>query len=104
MRRSQICIVEYAKRIMLRITFNTAFNHPNPAMTLSLEGQIVGVWVKELELACARARADGSPITLDLAGVSFIDHDGLEMLRRLQGVTLANPSAFVAELLKGVEQ
>lgn len=87
---------------MLRITFNTTFDHSNPAVTLRLEGQIVGCWVKEVELACARARADGSPIMLDLAGVSFIENDGLEMLRGLQGVRLVNPSPFVAELLKGV--
>lgn len=87
---------------MLRISFNTTSPRSNATVTLRLEGQIVGYWVKELEMACAKARADGSPIILDLAGVSFIENDGLELLRRLQSVSLINPSPFVAELLKGV--
>lgn len=83
---------------MLRITISEPKDH---TITLRLEGQLAGRWVKELEIACVSARTGGAPLSLDLAGVSFIEHDGLEMLRGLEGVRLVNPSPFVTELLKG---
>ena len=68
-----------------------------------LEGQLIGPWVKELERSCAEERTNGAGLVLDLAGVSFIDNEGLAFLRSLTAgaVALTNPSHFVAEQLKG---
>ena len=75
----------------------------NQVCTLRLEGQLIGPWLKELERSCAEARTNGAGLVLDLAGVSFIDNEGLALLRSLTdgAVTLINPSHFVAEQLKG---
>jgi ABC-type transporter Mla MlaB component len=75
----------------------------NQVCTLRLEGQLIGPWLKELERSCAEARTNGAGLVLDLAGVSFIDNEGLALLRSLtdRAVILTNPSHFVAEQLKG---
>jgi anti-anti-sigma regulatory factor len=75
----------------------------NQVCTLRLEGQLIGPWVKELEHSCADARTNGARLVLDLAGVSFIDNDGLAFLQSLtdRAVALINPSHFVAQQLKG---
>jgi anti-anti-sigma regulatory factor len=85
---------------MLRITAVTPMNQ---VCTLRLEGQLIGPWVKELERSCGEARTNGAGLVLDLAGVSFIDNDGLASLQDLTdgAVTLINPSRFVAQQLKG---
>lgn len=83
---------------MLRITIITPLNH---AVTLRLEGQIADRWAMELETVVAQVYAEGSPVVLDLAGVSFIDNEGLRVLRSLANVRLMNASPFVAELMKG---
>lgn len=83
---------------MLRITITQSAGR---SVTLRLEGRVAGSWIKELELACADAQGSGAAVTLDLAGVSFIESAGLEMLRRLGAIRLENPSPFVFELLKG---
>ena len=85
---------------MLRITATTPMNQ---VCTLRLEGQLIGPWLKELERSCAEARTNGTRLVLDLVGVSFIDNEGLALLRSLTDgtVTLINPSHFVAQQLKG---
>ena len=85
---------------MLRITAVTPLNQ---VCALRLEGQLIGKWVKELERCCKDARTNGGRLVLDVAGVSFIDNDGLALLQGLTdgAVTLINPSHFVAEQLKG---
>jgi anti-anti-sigma regulatory factor len=85
---------------MLRIT---AVAPMNQVCTLRLEGQVIGPWVKELERSCEDAQSNGARLVLDMAGVSFIDNDGLVLLRSLTAgaVALTNPSHFVAEQLKG---
>jgi ABC-type transporter Mla MlaB component len=76
---------------MLRIT---AVSSPAQALTLRLEGQIVGRWVKELKRSCEELNANGQGLVLDLVGVSFIDTDGLALLGGLSNrkVSLINPS------------
>lgn len=75
---------------------------------LRLDGQVTGPWVEELRRTCAETlRSNGHPeacLVLDLAGVSFLDAGGLALFRDLASrhVTFANPSAFIAEQLKGV--
>jgi hypothetical protein len=85
---------------MLKITAITPMTQ---VCMLWLEGQLIGPWVKELERCCKDARANGGRLVLELAGVSFIDNDGLGFLQGLTdgAVTLINPSHFVAEQLKG---
>jgi hypothetical protein len=68
---------------------------------LQLEGQIIGPWVDELQHTCDRLLTV-SPITLDLAHVSFVERRGVELLRSLgtRGVPLLHCSPFVAEQLR----
>lgn len=83
---------------MLRITTTRSAGR---SVTLRLEGRVAGRWIKELELAFVDAQAGGAAVTLDLAGVSFIESGGIEMLQGLGAVRLENPSPFILELLKG---
>ena len=70
--------------------------------TLHLEGRVVGPWVEELRLACDQVLRENKRVTLDLTAVSFVDRDGIGLLRKLKacGVAIANCSAFVAQQLK----
>jgi anti-anti-sigma regulatory factor len=78
------------------------------AIVLRLEGQVVGPWVTELESACHDASHSNGrgalPLILDLQGVSFLDADGIALLRQLVtgGASLTNYSVFLAEQLKEV--
>lgn len=85
---------------MLRIS---SLEVPGERVTLRLEGQVVGPWVEELRRVCERVLNQGGRLSLDLRNVSFFDREGLLLCRRLveQQVSLENPSAFVAEQLKG---
>ena len=71
--------------------------------TLLLAGQVSGPWVAELERACDSLLAQGGSLTLDLEEVSFIDREGIRLLRHLQQqyVTFVHCSPFVAEQLRG---
>ncbi len=84
---------------MVRITVTDSSPH---ALTLLLEGQLIGEAVDELGVACERALAAGQVLTLDLAGVSFIDRKGVAFFHGLatRNVSIVNCSGFVAELLK----
>jgi len=71
--------------------------------TLQLEGKVVGRWVGELRRSCDEIleRPDAS-LVIDLADVTFIDLDGLELFHTLprQRVDLRNCSPFAAEQLR----
>lgn len=71
------------------------------ALTLQLEGQVIGPWVDELRRSCEAVLARGAWLTLDLTGVSFVDRNGIELLLglRRQQVALRNCSGFVKEQL-----
>jgi hypothetical protein len=71
--------------------------------TVRAEGQMIGPWVAELRRSCEELVQAGVKPIVDLAGVSFVDRDGLDLLRTLgrRGVALVNCSSFVAEQLKG---
>ena len=71
-------------------------------MTLLIEGKVVGEAVDELNSCCDQALAEGRRLTLDVAGVSFIDRKGVALFHRLAArhVSVVNCSAFVAEQLK----
>jgi ABC-type transporter Mla MlaB component len=72
-----------------------------PRITLRLEGRMVGPWVGEVRRACEPFLDSGHALVLDLAGVSFVDRDGVALLRTLRrnDAKFANCSAFVKELL-----
>ncbi len=85
---------------MLRISSTEGGSH---TVTLRLEGRIAGPWVAELREACERRVAAAGSLKLDLAEVSFVDQEGVELLSelRLRGVLLVECSPFVEEQLKG---
>ena len=82
---------------MLRITETTT----NEAQTLlQLEGRLVGQWVALLRESAAPFEANS--FALELTGVSFVDHAGLELLHTWQarGITLLNCPLFLQEMLR----
>lgn len=84
---------------MLRIVVESR----NGVGMVRAEGQVIGPWVNELKRSCHELVRAGIEPIIDLAGVSFVDRDGVELLRDLgsRGVGLVNCSRFVAEQLKG---
>lgn len=83
---------------MLRITSSTK----DRAAWLKIEGKLVGPWVDECRTACARETGHGRRLALDLSEVTFVDADGVHLLRELveQGAEIRARSSFVAELLR----
>ncbi len=81
---------------MLRITVI-----PSPLPTIHLEGKLLTPWLEEVSTAIASARDSGS-FQVDLAGLSFADHEGAALLRRLrsEGITVVGGSAFIEGLLE----
>jgi ABC-type transporter Mla MlaB component len=84
---------------MLRITPTESGNQH---FILRLEGRIAGPWVTELRQACEAFLGQDQALELNLADVSFLDSDGVVLLRniRSRGVELADCSSFVTEQLK----
>jgi anti-anti-sigma regulatory factor len=86
---------------MLRVTVI-----PSTPRTFKIEGRIAGTAVEELRRLCDESLPGTAPtnLILDLADVSFLDHEGIELIRHLRrrDVVLANYSPFLAELLKEV--
>lgn len=85
---------------MLRIS---TIPSTNGAVTLRVEGRVIGPWVEELRRSCEDTLATNARLTLDLSAVSFIDRDAVKLFRDLRGrhVVLLNCSGFLAEQLKG---
>jgi hypothetical protein len=85
---------------MLRISVLQSSDH---TVTLRVEGEVKGRWVAELGRACEEPLSRDARLILDLAGVSFIDVDGIDLCRvlRERDVVFANPSSFIAEQLGG---
>lgn len=71
-------------------------------VTLKLEGKIVEVWVSLVEKECRHLRGQKKNVLLDCSEVSYVDNNGVEMLRRVmtEGVATLSCSAFVDSLLK----
>jgi hypothetical protein len=76
--------------------------HQKELATLQLEGRIVGPWVTELRHACEQVLHRQGRLTVDLAGVTFVDRQGAVECRGLvaRGVVFVNGSSFVTEQLK----
>jgi hypothetical protein len=83
---------------VLRITRHTK----DGTVWLKLEGKLAGPWVNVCGSACASEVSAGRRPALDLADVTFVDRDGLHLLRQLAEEGLAMPvrSNYVAELLR----
>ena len=75
------------------------------SVVLRLEGKMSGQWVDELRrLTSEILQKPATRLVLDLADVSFIDADGLELLHELSSrhVILRNGSLFVTQQLKAI--
>lgn len=84
---------------MLKISRVEPVNH---AVTLRLEGRVVGPWVAELQKSCEAVLTEGRPLQLHLAEVQFLDAIGVALLSSLRsrGVSLLDCPPFAAEQLK----
>ena len=84
---------------MLRISQVEPVNH---AVTLRLEGRVVGPWVTELQKSCEEVLAEGRPLKLHLGDLEFMDAQGVALLSSLRsrGVSLLECPPFAAEQLK----
>jgi anti-anti-sigma regulatory factor len=75
---------------------------------LRLEGQVTGPWVEELRRVCTEVLGNNEHgkghLVIDLAGVSFLDADGIALFRELAArrVLFTTCSTFIAEQLRGV--
>jgi hypothetical protein len=83
---------------MLRIVIDRS------AARVTLEGQIIGPWVDELDRVCHQMIDGSVPVVLDLSAISFVSRAGVDLLDRLhaRGVRVCNCSAFVREQIKAV--
>jgi len=64
----------------------------------------LGPYVAEVQKSCETAVAENRSVMIDVAGLSYVDRDGLALIRHLMavGVQFANCSLFLAEQLKEV--
>jgi anti-anti-sigma regulatory factor len=83
---------------MLRITARRG----NGTERLLVEGRLAGEYVRELQSAAAAAMAEGVALALDLSGLTFVDAEGVRVLRalRARNARLTGCSSFVAQLLE----
>ena len=77
----------------------------NDEITLRLDGSVAGPWIELLAKSAESALAEGLRLTLDLENISFIDCEGLALIKNLmsRGVRQVNAPLFVAEQLKRCE-
>lgn len=70
---------------------------------LRLEGRLIAEVAALLESECAELLGERHQVSLDLAGVSFVDRSGTEALQRLSraGIEILCPSGPVAGVLEG---
>ena len=83
---------------MLRITEDS---RGDEAITLKLEGKLVGMWIPELERICFYNREKkNKTVVLDFSGVTFIHKEGVRMLQRIidERVHIINCSPFIESL------
>jgi hypothetical protein len=83
---------------MLRITNKTVARKA----LLVLEGRLVGEWVQVLNEECSAQIKKGRALSLDLSGLTFVDQDGIALLRQLKGfnASFIECPAFVAALCR----
>ena len=88
---------------MLKIS---VLNESTEAITLQLEGKLIGRWVDELNRLSLDALERGQSVSLDMQRVWFVDARGATLLRELAGrqVTQFNFSQFVSQQVKEMGQ
>jgi ABC-type transporter Mla MlaB component len=71
-------------------------------ITLQLDGRVSGQWVGLLRETAESALDDGVSLCVDLKNSSFIDCEGIALMRSLieRGARHANAPLFVAEQIK----
>ena len=71
-------------------------------ISLQLDGRVSGQWVELLRETAESALDEGVGLSLDLKNISFIDCEGIALIRNLieRGVRHTNPPLFVAEQIK----
>jgi anti-anti-sigma regulatory factor len=78
------------------------------ATSFVLEGRLVGPWVRELEKCWQRALAaePRGSILVNLADVSFVDSDGIDLLTRMcrQGVRLESTGIMMNSIVEQIER
>ncbi len=83
----------------------------NELTTLTVEGKLVGRWVKELEhcwqgIVSSQAPGQGPrSIRVNLSAVGFIDSEGKELLTRMrkQGAVLVPTGCFMKVIVDEIE-
>lgn len=72
-------------------------------VTLRLEGRVVAEWAALLERECSDLLRSRGAVSLELAGVSFVDRAGIQALERLSraGVEIRCRPGAVASVLEG---
>jgi len=81
----------------------TVVDSSDSVVRLRVEGRLTGRSIEELQHACdLHALADGMPLVLDLADLSFADAEGIGLLRDLKRhrVTFVNLLPFLALQLR----
>ena len=73
-----------------------------------LEGRLVGPWVRELENCWLRSLAvePRRSIVVNLAHVSFVDSEGIDLLTRMcrRGVALASTGIMMNAIVEQIER
>ena len=71
-------------------------------ITLRLDGRVAGQWVGLLRDSAESALIEGLNLTIDLQNISFIDCEGIALLKSLmtRGVDPINAPLFVSEQIK----
>jgi anti-anti-sigma regulatory factor len=89
--------------MMLRITIHDRA----PMTSFVLEGKLVGPWVRELKQCWRDALANdpATPMLVDLAAVTFVDHDGRALLKQMrhQGVRLSSHGVLIDAIVADIE-
>lgn len=88
--------------------FRIHIHNRDGATSFVLEGRLVGLWVRELENCWRRALAaePRGTIHVNLADVSFVDSDGIDLLTRMcrQGVRLESTGIMMNSIVEQIER
>ncbi len=84
---------------MLKITRDVLSSRET---TLRLDGRVAAQWVALLRESAESELAEGLKLTIDLKNISFIDCEGIVLLKSLmaRGVDPVNAPLFVNEQIK----
>ncbi len=69
-------------------------------VTLKVEGQVIGKWVSVLANECEGIICEGKDVSLDFAGVTYVNSSGIELLRdlRTRGLCVLNVPPLLEDL------